>query len=141
MKEDRRDEYVMYRLKRSHETVGEADSLLKDGFWNGATNRLYYACFYAVSALLLKSKIDTSSHSGTLHKFNEMFVRTRKVDREFFKLYAELFEKRQRGDYSDSFDLDEATVKRLYGSAIEFLRFIEALIKEMPFENSSNTPN
>jgi hypothetical protein len=44
---------VGYRLQRARETVEEARVLLETDHANACVNRLYYACFYAVSALLL----------------------------------------------------------------------------------------
>ncbi|MCJ7546375.1 MAG: HEPN domain-containing protein [Deltaproteobacteria bacterium] len=44
---------VAYRLGRAHESLEEARILLEQGHVNTFVNRLYYACFYAISALLL----------------------------------------------------------------------------------------
>jgi uncharacterized protein len=44
---------VQYRLDRAREALAEAVLLLDSGHANTGVNRLYYACFYAVSALLL----------------------------------------------------------------------------------------
>jgi hypothetical protein len=37
--------------------------------WNKAINRMYYACFYAVSALLASKNINITSHAGLRQKF------------------------------------------------------------------------
>ncbi len=42
-------ELVLYRLQRAHETLADARILADAGRWNPCVNRLYYACFYAVS--------------------------------------------------------------------------------------------
>lgn len=44
---------ITYRLERAHESLEEAKILFERDFANTFVNRLYYACFYAVSALLL----------------------------------------------------------------------------------------
>ncbi len=75
---------------------------------------MYYACFYAVGALLVKKGINTSSHSGARQKFGQLFVKTGLVDRTSAKHYTELFEKRHKGDYNDFFDFEEEDVLRLY---------------------------
>jgi uncharacterized protein len=41
---------VQYRLDRAREALAEAVLLLDSGHANTGVNRLYYACFYAVSA-------------------------------------------------------------------------------------------
>lgn len=92
---------------------------------------MYYACFYAVSALLAKERIITSSHSGVRQKFGEYFVKTGKIDRDLAKHFSELFEKRQKGDYNDFFDYDEETVLRLYPDSLKLIEQIEKLLKEL----------
>ncbi|NJN28258.1 MAG: HEPN domain-containing protein [Cyclobacteriaceae bacterium] len=52
MKGSRR-ELVKYRLDRATDTFDDSLILRKRQKWNSAVNRLYYAAFYAVSALLL----------------------------------------------------------------------------------------
>ena len=62
---------------------------------------MYYACFYAIGALLVKNGIETSSHSGARQKFGQLFVKTGKFDRTLAKHYTDLFEKRHKDDYND----------------------------------------
>lgn len=50
-----REEYVNYRFHRAEESYEEALILAKEERWNAVINRLYYACFYAVIALLIKT--------------------------------------------------------------------------------------
>jgi uncharacterized protein (UPF0332 family) len=47
----KKSDLIQYRLEKSWTTYREAKSLAENGFWNGAANRLYYCCFYAVIAL------------------------------------------------------------------------------------------
>ena len=49
-----RDDYIKYRFHRAEESFEEALILAKEERWNAVINRLYYACFYAVIALLQK---------------------------------------------------------------------------------------
>ena len=57
LSEESRLSLVNYRIDRANETMKEAELLKKEGFYNAAVNRLYYACYYAVVALLLKNNI------------------------------------------------------------------------------------
>lgn len=52
--EQSRLELMRYRMERANETMEEVDILAERGHYNAAVNRLYYACFYATQALLLK---------------------------------------------------------------------------------------
>jgi len=61
MKEYSIDDYVAYRIAKSNETIHEVETLIENEYWNTAINRMYYACFYAVGALLVKNGIQTNS--------------------------------------------------------------------------------
>jgi uncharacterized protein (UPF0332 family) len=124
------EDYAKYRLHRAKDTIAEVEVLIQNKYWNTAINRLYYACFYAVGALLVKHGIETSSHSGCRQKFGQQFVQKGKISKELARHYSELFEKRQKGDYNDFFDFDEETVLRLYQPSLLFIERIEELINE-----------
>lgn len=58
------NDLIKYRADRSVETLKEAKAMIDNGFWNASVNRIYYSCFYAVSALLLLKSVETGSHKG-----------------------------------------------------------------------------
>lgn len=122
------EEYSAYRLQRAKETIPEVETLITGGFWNAAISRMYYACFYAVGALLIKNGIEVSTHAGLRQMFGKYFVREGKFDSKLAKHYTELFEKRYKGDYNDFFDYDEETTKSLFPITKEFIQTIEELL-------------
>ncbi|MCW3787375.1 HEPN domain-containing protein [Plebeiibacterium sediminum] len=124
----RPEDYSKYRLQRAHDTIKEVEVLIENRFWNSAINRMYYACFYAVGALLVLNGIETASHSGMRQKLGQLFVKTGEIDRDLGKHYSELFEKRHKGDYNDFFDYDEDTVLRLLPKSKELINAISKLI-------------
>ena len=124
------EDYSTYRIQRANETIKEVETHIKNKFWNTAINRMYYACFYAVGALLIKHGIETGSHAGTRQIFGQMFVKTGKVDKLLAKHYTDLFEKRHKGDYNDFFDYDEETVLRLFPLSKKFVEKINELLNE-----------
>ena len=124
----RPEDYVNYRLKRAKETILEVDTHIENGFWNTAINRMYYACFYAVGALLVNYGVETASHSGARQKFGQLFVKTGKIDKNLAKHYTKLFERRQKGDYNDFFDYDKRTVVEMLPKSKELILRIEELL-------------
>jgi len=117
-------------MTQANETIQETHTHIENKFWNTAINRMYYACFYAISALLTKEKIEVSSHSGVRQKFGEYFVRTGKIERNLAKHFTELSEKRHKGDYNDFFDYDEETVLRLFPYSQRLIQEVEKLLDE-----------
>ena len=115
---------VNYRLARAHETFDDAQLLSDNNKWNSAINRLYYAAFYAVSALIISKNLDSHTHNGVKTKFSELFIKTGIVDKELGKIYSQLFTWRQKGDYDDLFDFDRETV-------FPYIEKVKALIAEV----------
>ncbi len=124
------DDYIEYRIHKSFETLKEVQVHIQNKFWNTAVNRMYYACFYAVIALLVKDKLEISSHSGVRQIFGQKYVKTGVINKELAKLYTDLFEKRHKGDYNDFFDFDEETVTDLFPKTELFIVAINELLKK-----------
>ncbi|HTN68782.1 MAG TPA: HEPN domain-containing protein [Dysgonamonadaceae bacterium] len=124
------EDYSKYRIERAKETIREIQDHIDNKYWNTAINRMYYACFYAVSALMTVNSIDISSHSGVRQKFGELFAKTGKIDRDLAKHFTELSEKRHKGDYNDFYDFDEETVLRLYPVSQRFIEQIEKILEK-----------
>jgi len=123
------DELIKYRTSRSLETLKEADLLIQNEFWNAAINRIYYACYYAVSALLLKSNIDSNSHKGIRQMVGFHFIQTGLVSKEDGRLFSDLFDRRQTGD-DDFVFYEEETVKIFFHEAEGFILRIISLIDQ-----------
>jgi len=123
-------ELFFYRLERAQETLEDARILANSERWNACVNRLYYACFYAVSALLIKEGYSSSKHTGVRSLFNLHFVKTGVVPKELARIYNDLFERRQESDYTDFITFKESQVQPLIPQAEEFLERISILIHE-----------
>jgi len=121
---------IQYRLDRARETFEEALLMKREEHWNACANRLYYACFYAVTALLTKNELSSSKHSGIKALFNQHFVKTGQVSRENGKLYNQLFEERQEGDYVDFVLFDRDTVVPWIPKVEQFIESISQLTVE-----------
>jgi len=92
------DALIGYRCQRSDEAIQEAELLCREGFYNAAVNRLYYACYYVISALFLKDDIEAHTHSGMKTLFGMHYVKTEKISINQASIYYTLFEKRHSGD-------------------------------------------
>ncbi len=129
MKDFGAEDYINYRINRSWATMREVEVHLENEFWNTAINRMYYACFYAVGALLIKHGVEASTHAGVRQQFGQHFVKTGKIDRELSRHFSEISEKRNRGDYDDFVVFDEETAKVLYPKSVALIEAIEKLLQ------------
>ena len=123
-----KDELIQYRIQRAHESLNEAKLLAENYYWNTVANRLYYSCFYMVNALLSKFDILSKSHSGIKAEFHKSFVKKEIFKKEFGKLYSELFDKRQEGDYQDFYILKREDVEPLINKVELFIDTVEKYI-------------
>jgi len=128
MKPEGNEELVNYRIKKARETFNEVDILIKNKLWNTAINRLYYSCFYAVTALLADNDIETHSHAGARQMLGLHFVRTGLIEQESGRFYTRIFDLRQTGDYDDFIDFDEPRVLELLEPADKLITQIEKSI-------------
>lgn len=121
---------VQYRLERADETIKEACLLAKEAHYNAAINRLYYACFYATTALLVANGISTSSHAGTKTILGLNFVSKGLLSNEHGKTFSRLFEIRHSGDYDDFVYCDKEMVDEYTPKAEKYIEAIKALLKK-----------
>lgn len=127
--EESRKALIAYRIQRGYETLKEAEVMIRESFYNAAVNRMYYACYYATVALLLKYDIQTQTHNGVKTMFGLHFVSTGKVSLRVGKTFTTLFEKRHSGDYDDFVFCDKEMVDELLPQTKLFIETIDALLK------------
>ena len=129
--EQSRKELVVYRLDRANETMQEARLLARENFYNAAVNRLYYSCFYAVQALLLKNQITVTTHAGVKSMLGLHFVAKGILPVEYGKTFNTLFEKRHSSDYEAFAYCDKSLVDELIPLADTFVSKIKELLTDI----------
>ena len=133
--DEERKVMVANKVRRSHETWVETKGIMEQQYWYAAANRMYYACYYMVSALLLKNGLNAHTHGGAIGLFGLHFIKTGIIDSELGKFYSQLFELRQTGDYDDWKEVTEADVIPLVPTAEIFLDNVEKLIRNDGYLN------
>jgi uncharacterized protein (UPF0332 family) len=117
-------------MARARETLEDARILANEQRWNACVNRLYYACFYAVSALLVQDDLSSSRHAGVRSLFNRQYVKTGKIPKEMARVYNDLFERRQESDYIDFVSFQESQVLPWIPKAEELVDYIADLAQK-----------
>ena len=121
---------MRYRMERADETMEEVGILAERGHYNTAVNRLYYACFYATQALLLKHHIAATTHAGVKSMLGLHFITKGIISVEHGKTFNTLFEKRHSSDYEAFAYCDKALVDDLTPMAEAFIQRIKELLEE-----------
>lgn len=120
---------ITYRMQRAREALDEAALLLDRNHINTFVNRVYYACFYSVTALLLTRDLASAKHSGVRSLFHQHFVKTGIVSIELGQLFDRLFDNRQKGDYADMVRFEKEKVQSWLEEARAFVGAIEKIIQ------------
>ncbi len=115
---------VRLLLEKSNKNMEQAVRTADMGYWDLVANRLYYAVFHAVNAMLLIDGIKTGTHKGTSIQFGKSYVLTGVFSRKDGILYGQLQTMRERADYQNVFTLDEEDGRKLIDSAEELRKRI-----------------
>ena len=130
-----RIDIVRYRIECAENTLGEIENLFALKYYNNAANRMYYACYYAVSALLIANGITTKSHDGVIQMFGLHFIRTGIFPAYYGKYYGQLFNERHTGDYEDLYNHDEISTAELYPKAKAIVAAVKEKVDQWLAEN------
>ena len=124
-----KEEFVKYWIKKSNESLSAAEDELKAGRLSFTVNRIYYACFYIVSALLLLKGLKFKKHSGVKASLHRNLIKRGLIGKKEGRFYNKLFEARQRGDYIEFVHFEKEQVEEWLKQASEFMKAVRALIK------------
>lgn len=128
MNEDVRQDIVAYRLRKANQLLHDVDVLIENELWNSTINRMYYACFHAVSALLIKNGIQVKTHMGVRQAFGLHFVKTGMITLELGRVFSRIYDKRQSSDYDDFIEFTKEEVEKLYPQIKAFVMAVEKLV-------------
>ncbi len=128
-----RETLLTYRIKQAEETLHDAEAMAKGGLSpRSIVNRAYYAMFYAVLALFLKTNVNlkTSKHSGVISTFDQVFILSGKIEKQFSKALHKMFNARQVADYKELAEVSREEADDALKTAARFLEEIRKVISE-----------
>ena len=128
LNDEERKAIVVYRLEKAENTFAEARDCASMKHWTLTANRLYYAAYYACSALLISKGYQAKTHEGTLGMIGRDFIKTGILPQEDGAFLARLQNMRHTGDYDDFLDWTEEDVEPYIPRVEDFLERITALI-------------
>jgi uncharacterized protein (UPF0332 family) len=122
------DILIRQKLAKSKKRLAEINNLIQFGYYDTAVNRIYYASFYSVQALLLSINLNPKSHKGVLTMFALHFVKTGLFPEDLAKFYPRIFNERLIGDYEDVNETNKDWVGTLFSTAVIFNNHIEKML-------------
>ena len=124
-----KEEVARYRLQRARESFAEAEIMRDNQRWQMVVNRLYYACFYAVSAYFVQQGLKAFTHAGLKSAFNKELVQAGKVSLSEGRLFNQLFSYRQDADYKDFVTFEEMEIAELFPKVESLITLLESLVR------------
>lgn len=121
-------EVMRYWWSKADTSLLSAQRELEAGALEYSINRLYYSMFYAVSAVLFKRQMSFNKHSGVRAAFHREIIRKGLLDVKWGKLYDQLYEDRQEGDYMALVTFDKQYVESQLALCTEFLQELRHLV-------------
>jgi uncharacterized protein (UPF0332 family) len=125
--EDRKS-LINYRMKQAWDTIELAKFLAGNQKLVVAVNRIYYGMYYALTALALKFKFETSKHGQLIGWFNQEFIAKGKVDPRFGKILRNAFQCRTKGDYDAFVEFSFLEIETMLTEMELFIAEIQRLI-------------
>ena len=108
--DEERQIIVQLELEKAQSIMAQIENLKGLQYWDNITNRLYYAIFHAVSALLINDGHSVNTHKGVVVLFGQHYVRTGIFDMNDGRLYSQLQTMREKGDYNCAYQTSEDEV-------------------------------
>jgi uncharacterized protein (UPF0332 family) len=127
-KEQASEVLIKLWLEKANDALESAKLELAENHLSFSVNRLYYCCFYAVTAILLKNGRQFARHSAVMSEFNKNYVKTGRVEVKWSKFYQKLFDDRQEGDYIPTATFEYSEITERIKQAEDFLKVISELI-------------
>lgn len=129
MEHDYKIELSKRRLEIAHERLTTAKAMLELGDYKASANRLYYAIFSAMRAVLALDGFDSKNHSGIIARFRQSYIKTGILDTEMSKIIDDLEVIREDSDYDDFYIILKEDVEIQAKRAEYFVSEVESYLQ------------
>lgn len=123
--------FAKYRLEKAKETLHTAEVIFKDvRDYRSATNRAYYAIFYAIRAVLALEQIDFKRHKDVISYFNKNYINKNIFPKMIGRKIAQAQKIREDSDYDDEYEPSYEKTEQQIKTAEELIQLVEKYINE-----------
>lgn len=119
--------YLQNKAKRSLEV---AKDLHKQGNYDFATSRAYYAMFYIAEALLLMKEKQFSKHAALISAFYQSYVESGLLQRKYHAYLQQAYALREEADYAWDHLPTKGVSQRIIENSEAFMKETERFFKE-----------
>lgn len=130
MEHDYKIELSKRRLEIAHERLTTAKAMLELGDYKASANRLYYAIFSAMRAVLALDGFDSKKHSGIIARFRQSYIKTGIFSTEMSKIIDDLEVIIEDSDYDDFYIISKEDIKIQSQKAEHFISEVEKYLEK-----------
>lgn len=117
-----------YWMEKANAALASARSEMNAGRYDFAANRVYYACFYSASAVLLEEGQRFRKHAGVRGAVHQFLVKSGRLDAQWGRIYDRVFESRQLADYLELVEFEEHRIRDLLSQSEGFVAEMKQLL-------------
>ncbi len=125
--EETRKALTDYRMEQADSAIADAELLLANDRLNAAANRIYYACFYAAEALLIRNGIRAATHTGVRQMFGLHFVQKGLIENQWGRFLGKMEQMREGADYDFFIKYEKQELIDIMPLAKQFIAVIKAI--------------
>jgi uncharacterized protein (UPF0332 family) len=92
---------------------------------------MYYACYYALTALLLQKGVEVKSHAGMRQMLGLHYVKVGLFSDRLSRFFYEIHGYKNDGDYKEFVEFDREFVIEQYVQAIELVNTADTILKQL----------
>ena len=128
LSEEERQIVVNLELEKAQKTFAAMEVCAHEECWESAANRMYYALFHAVAALLINDGHQVKSHRGVMALFGEHYIRTGIFTKKDGALFSDLVIMRDNADYNCFYEANEEKIVPYINPTLQLIEKIKAYI-------------
>lgn len=121
---------VELEMEKAYRHYNQALIMQREEQWDGMANRLYYAVFHAVSALLIHDHHIVNTHKGSHALLAQHYVKTEILPKSYGDLYRKMERMREESDYNCTYEDEPDVLQSNLTPAKEMIDAIAAMVKK-----------
>jgi uncharacterized protein (UPF0332 family) len=129
MNEEQRTLLASTWMYKAESAIRDASLLKENGRLHACINRLYYAVFYAASAVLAFRGNTYGRHSAVRSSIHRDFVNQGLIGTDLGRIYDILLSRREQADYQPTIEFAVEEVDEYFNRAEEMLEAFKRLIR------------
>ena len=126
--DEERSILVKLEYEKGAAFMEQAEKIAELGYWDMVANRLYYAIFHAVTALLINDGHKVGTHKGVVLLFGQYYIKTGIFSITEGRLYSQLQTMREKADYVCTCQTSQEEIVPMLVPAKEMIKKIGSIL-------------